>query len=355
VVNSGELQDDASHYLNFSSNIVFEVKGAGSEEGGMIKSVGSVFEANVLADAELGHVFNICPYIEPAAQIVYRSNIFSNVSAAPGVKLDTTINSMTAGTLAHSGNLAPWKQFGFEKGPPPGWPPLALTDPVVRELDYNTYYGVQGYNVSSLAPHGWDTHASEADPKLLRASDAAGTPWSHTCADYVPTADSPVYATGFRPINASNIGLDLSTFGWSPQTLLQRDASRKIQAERYQRMHGLWRRGSFCITGSSSPGYVFATDAWARYDHLTINCSSPCTVSVRFRTDSTVQTEQRRIAFALSAPTEAATFVNVTAAPSADWVILNGTVLGGVGVSHTDATLYMLLDGPADIDYFWFH
>ena len=55
------FQDDASHYLNFSSNLVYEVKGAGSEEGGMIKSVGSVFENNVVANSMLGHVFNLCP------------------------------------------------------------------------------------------------------------------------------------------------------------------------------------------------------------------------------------------------------------------------------------------------------
>ena len=36
------FQDDAAHYLNFSSNIVYEVKGSGAQETGMIKSVGSV-------------------------------------------------------------------------------------------------------------------------------------------------------------------------------------------------------------------------------------------------------------------------------------------------------------------------
>ena len=51
------FQDDASHYLNFSSNIVYEVKGAGSEEAGMIKSVNSVFENTVIADSMLGQ----CP------------------------------------------------------------------------------------------------------------------------------------------------------------------------------------------------------------------------------------------------------------------------------------------------------
>ena len=43
--------------MNFSSNIVYEVKGAGSEEAGMIKSVNSVFENTVIADSMLGQ----CP------------------------------------------------------------------------------------------------------------------------------------------------------------------------------------------------------------------------------------------------------------------------------------------------------
>jgi hypothetical protein len=39
----------------------YEVKGAGSEEAGMIKSIGSVFEGNVIGDSMLGHAFNLCP------------------------------------------------------------------------------------------------------------------------------------------------------------------------------------------------------------------------------------------------------------------------------------------------------
>ena len=66
--------------LNFSSNILFQLHGAGSQEAGMIKSVGSVFENSVIADCSLGHLFNMCPFLEPAANMIYRRNLYVNVT-----------------------------------------------------------------------------------------------------------------------------------------------------------------------------------------------------------------------------------------------------------------------------------
>ena len=57
--------------------------------------------------------------------------------AAPGEILDNTINGFTTGTLATSGNLAPFQGYGFGSAPPAGYPPLALTDKVMKELDRN--------------------------------------------------------------------------------------------------------------------------------------------------------------------------------------------------------------------------
>ena len=34
--------------------------------------------------------------------------------------------------------------YGFEKGSPPDFPKLSSTDPVLKELDFNLYYGAQG-------------------------------------------------------------------------------------------------------------------------------------------------------------------------------------------------------------------
>jgi hypothetical protein len=71
------VADDASAA---SSNILFELHGAGSQEAGMIKSVGSVFENSIIADSTLGHLFNMCPFLEPAANMIYRRNLYVNVS-----------------------------------------------------------------------------------------------------------------------------------------------------------------------------------------------------------------------------------------------------------------------------------
>jgi hypothetical protein len=120
-------------------------------------------------------------------------------------------------------------------------------------------------------------------------------------------------------------------------------------------MRGLWRLGSFCVSGSTSAGFSFGSPAWARYDHIAVDCAHPCTVSVRFKSDSTsAPSATRTIGFAMSAPTPSNVFVNVTTAPSAEWVTVNATVPVGALV-HSDVTLFMTLDGPADVDYFWFH
>jgi hypothetical protein len=164
------FQDDAAHYLNHSSNILMEVKCAGSEEAGMMKSVGSVFENNVVADSVLGHVYMLTPYLEPAANMIFTNNIFANLTTtsnagpppppppagqpppppAPAQTLDTTTNGYTAGTLATSGSLKPFAAYHFEKGNPPDFPELKLSDKVMLLFDRNTYFGVANHNLSGI-------------------------------------------------------------------------------------------------------------------------------------------------------------------------------------------------------------
>ena len=43
-------QDDGTDFMNFSSNIMYEVKGRGISSGGVIKSIESVFEVSAAAD-----------------------------------------------------------------------------------------------------------------------------------------------------------------------------------------------------------------------------------------------------------------------------------------------------------------
>eukprot|EP00937_MAST-01D_sp_MAST-1D-sp2_P000988 g988.t1 len=340
------FQDDAAHYLNFSSNVVHDVHGAGSQEGGMIKSVGSVFENNVVADSNLGHAFNLQPYLEPAANMVFARNVFANLTGSGGVALDLSTNDNTFATMAKSAKLAPFANYDFEAGPPAGWPALALTDPVLAELDYNVYFGVQGFDPSALQQRGFDLHASTADPRLPRSAASLAAPWARTCSDYALAA-LPV--PGFRPLDLSGVGLD-ARFEWDRAALNRRDAAVKIEAERYQRMHGLWRQGSFCISEPEKDVYDFASDAWARYDNVNIACDAPCTFTVRFKSASGDKTP-RNVALALDAPLAANVVATVANAQADGWALLNGTTAGPI--HRAGATLFLLLDGVCNVDFFY--
>ena len=39
-----------------------------------------MFENNIVADSTMGHVFQLTPYLEPAANMVFRLNIFANLT-----------------------------------------------------------------------------------------------------------------------------------------------------------------------------------------------------------------------------------------------------------------------------------
>ena len=346
------FQDDAAHYLNFSSNVVHDVHGAGSQEGGMIKSVGSVFENNVLADSDLGHVFNMCPYLEPAANMVFARNVFANLTGSGGASLDISTNDNTFSTLAHSAKLQPFSKYHFESGPPAGrgWPALAPTDPVVAELDSNTYFGVQGFDVTQLQQHGFDANASSADPRLRRSAASLARPWSRNCSDYALGPDSPaVTAGGARPVDVAGVGLD-ARFEWDRAAINRRNASLKIEAERYQRMHGLWRQGSYCISEPESSAYDFLDDAWARYDNVDIACEAPCTFTVRFKSASSDKTP-RTVSLALDAPLAANVIATVDRAQADDWTLFNASTSGAI--QRTGATVFLLLDGVSNVDYFY--
>ena len=86
------FQDDASHWMNHSSNVVFHVAGKGSEETTMVKSIYSVSENNVFAYSQLGFLVNLQPYIEPAAAMVFSRNIFAHLTSSDSPTLDYSLN-----------------------------------------------------------------------------------------------------------------------------------------------------------------------------------------------------------------------------------------------------------------------
>ena len=219
------FQDDASHWLNHSSNVVFNVAGKGSEEGGMIKSVHSVCENNVFGFSELGFLFNIQPYIEPAAAMTFARNVFAFVAPADAPPLAISVNAYTNGTLATScsimENARQAAVYNFTNATSP---PLAA--PVVLEWDFNLYWNCS----HAAAPIGaWDAHAVAADPAFV---GAATPPWLRTVADLALPPNSPAFALpGFRRIAVERIGLE-EGFAFDLGTWARRNAqTEKVQAE----------------------------------------------------------------------------------------------------------------------------
>jgi hypothetical protein len=169
----------------------------------------------------------------------------------------------------------------------------------------------------------WDAHAMyDIDPMLSRSAHSVAAPWDRTCTDYTLSEESPVFsALGFRPIEGvDTIGLRAAYFKWEQEAELRGQSGmwpEKVQAERYQRQHGLWRQGSFCISeGDVSKGFGWAADgqSWAKYERITVDCgddddstgstsndhpaaaaaaapaAAACTVSVRFRSSTNSST-----------------------------------------------------------------
>lgn len=223
----------------------------------MQKSVYSVFENNVIASSVLGHLANLQPYIEPAAAITFARNIFAGMATADGTPMDVSVNALTYANLSTSCSSFPalLAAYGFSASTTP-----SLSTPVILELDYNVYFNAS-YNASALAPY--DAHSLNADPQFV---SAASTPaWRHTVADFALAPSSPAYTLpGFRRIETERIGLG-AAFAWDLAAWARRGAGgAKIQAEKYDRQQGLWREGSYAISGGASR-WSFDAGAWALY------------------------------------------------------------------------------------------
>jgi hypothetical protein len=228
----------------------------------------------------------------------------------------------------------------------------ASTDPVIRSWDNNTFFGVD-HRLDQVASHGWDLNASSADPLFLRAADNNNQDWNRSCTDYAVHSNSPaVTKLGFRPIDMS-AGFGSRTFGNTEVAgLLRVDAvKRKVQAERYQRMRGLWREGSLGIGNSGKAQYKFDTHSWARFDYLDIDCAAPCQFQLRVETKSATGTA---VKVSLGDPSDfnLVAEVNVSASTTA-WTVLSTPVLQS-SLNSTAQTLFLRLNGTCRVDWFRF-
>ena len=336
------FQDDGSHFVNFSSNIVFGVHGHGLPDAGMIKSVNSVFANTIVADSTLGFLFNLVPYTQPAANMVFERNVFANLTASADGRdwLDFFIDNHTNATLRHGGAWADGPTpylFGFNETTSP-----SLDDPVVARWDDNLYWQVT-HTPEQTTGHGWDLHAVLADPRFARRG--AAPVWNRTCKDYALAEDSPMWAHGFRKIDVESIGLLLHSWPFDLALVGRIDAvQRKVQAERYQRMHGLWRNGGTGI--APGPGFD-PNGAWARYDNLVVDCELPCAVEIRMASVSGT-----KVQLAAREPTAAA--VVGTATVKAGTEMRVRTVELDQAVRLTGEPLFLLLTGECYVDYFQF-
>eukprot|EP01043_Picozoa_sp_COSAG02_P012786 COSAG02_NODE_501_length_21049_cov_34.002768_15_plen_347_part_00 len=308
---------------------------------------------------------------------------------SPAGVLDNVIRFNSSQTLAGNGTaancgLAPYYGYGFENGAPPDFPPLLVDDKIMKVLDYNTYFGVNGHdlkgtpctdphfscpNNESMAGNGWDLHASDKDPLFMRSQESIDHPWNRSCTDYKPAPDSPVHALGFREIDAENIGLT-DDFLWDRTVLNLKSmrGGRKLQAEGYNRMHGLWRTGSSWIGGAdgNSPAahYPFSSKAWARYDNVHADCSSQsssgCVLQIKFRSPKLTDPFSppdgpRKLSVTMNAPAFSSEAVTIVATPSgvhsANWTLLNLTAARS---SFSGETIFLNLDGEVFVDWLRF-
>ena len=379
------FQDDASHWLNHSSNVVFNVAGKGSEEGGMIKSVFSVCENNVVAYSELGFLFNIQPYIEPAAAMTFARNVFAFLAPAGAPPLGISVNAYTAGTLATSCSImedrAQAAVYNFTAASVP-----SLATPVIAEWDYNLYFNAS-HGANASAP--WDAHAVEADPGFV---GAATPPWLRTVADLALAPGSPAFALpGFRRIAVELMGLE-ADFSFDLGAWARRSAqAEKVQAEtcacaRPTALHaqaqrhgrapahtaatptrphatitttalpppppsaddrqvGLWREGSYGISPGAG-GWPFAAGAWALYRRVDVAGATRLRVRLQPRAAGL------RVALALGAPANVLATFDADAAGAAVGVMAVFEVPLAQPLTVAGGLVFLLPSEGCVIDWF---
>jgi hypothetical protein len=337
------FSDDASHWETFRSNVLFNVRGKGSEESTMQKSIYDVFENNIVAYSVLGHAVNLQPYIEPAGMITFRRNLFAFLSSPDGGEAPLTIdvNSYTTGDVGHSCSLLPSRNdaYNFSNSTTP-----KLTDPVILELDFNLYYNAS-HNASDLWPSNaaWDLHSIMQDPQFVGAATPA---WRRTHLDLDLEASSPAYSLpGFARVEVEKIGLG-PAFGFDLATWARRGVGgAKIQAETYDRQVGLWREGSYAITPGS---WTFDEGCWASY--LRAEGASGATV---FQLRVAPLAVNRRVALAVGSPDAVVAVFDAAAAGAPPSVVATYNVSISPPLQvPAGAAVFLVPDGGATIDWF---
>jgi hypothetical protein len=184
---------------------------------------------------------------------------------------------------------------------------------------------------------------------LVRSSENA---WDRDCTDYALKPNSPAIQMGFRPLDMSQGFGPRNSYFANDAALTVNAVRRKVQAERYQRMHGLWRQGSLGIGTRGDPDHAFAADAWAMYDHVDIDCAAPCKLQVRAATQSKSGTV---IKVSVGSPDDAHMIANLRVnTTTTEWAVVEGAATApGGAINVTGARVFLRINGTCKVD--WFH
>lgn len=226
--------DDASHWLTMRNNIIHHCHGGASTGAFMMKSLNQVIEKNLVADCNIGRVVSLNAYIEPGGNYTIRRNVFASDGAISRYATDEAVFTGYAGTM---GKLPP--DVGG-----------------IKQVDFNMISPRDPAKPNTLAERGVDVHSVFGDPKLIRKSED----WNLTCRDYALADDSPARKLGFQDINDNLMGLR-PDFPFDISAFTRLGATRKIQAENYQRMRGL-------RTNAGTGIYHTSAGSWAKYDNI---------------------------------------------------------------------------------------
>lgn len=222
--------DDASHWLTLSSNIIHHCSGGQATGAFMLKSIEQRIENNLVIDCDIGRLVTFEPFVEPSWNVTIRHNLF----AVDGVN-------------TRYGNLNP---FSFQGKPFEGVE-VPTHASGFREINRNWIVPRDPKNPNPLAQHKMDLDSTFGPAPVERLKPD----WDATAADY--RVKAPEW---FHPIDAAAMGLR-KDFPFDKLAFTRRPATRKIQAEGYQRAHVLRTSGGVGV-------YNLQPGAWAKYANI---------------------------------------------------------------------------------------
>jgi len=160
----------------------------------------------------------------------------------------------------------PKEDLGFTVDTYPG-----LKDPVMKEWGSNFYSAsVENLNISNAIDAGFEVNSvvGTAEAVFVVGDGGLKEEWNNDCFAYEIDVDqsSEALDIGIIPFNLNGLGLDTEAFKFDLSELGYIEFGEKVQAERYNRMKGLWREGSMGL----NPGPVgFAEGGgYAKYENV---------------------------------------------------------------------------------------